>query len=409
MDHRPFLLLAITAALQADPGDALLSRTYAKLAASFSASATFGQGQVHLLLASPGIPLSAEDCKDAYAISLLADAIPAPGMLYQTAKTSCATTYGTILAQAQASNFVDQAKREKARKARRALYDKSRPGQPTQAYALYLKHQAIHAAAEDSLNLALTERQATGRPVPPGLDKAVQDALKAWTEVGGRDAIEDHLKSLDAFYADSPMGLLQQLSDDLNSACRNDGHPEVWYPITAQPPPETFFGDEGWKPFTLGQSERSLPGTLPPAGGGAQVSGVPDEFQATASLRLETKRVTLTRPWMDLGLFRSRRWRLSPDGGFTLVSSGTFDGRDPGIMPMVVTGLLLSRKLVLKGQWRAGSGKAPKALGPFGLAGPGTVVRDGMLTLTAEAPQILGFFCTVIPKSPDPDEKAFRH
>jgi hypothetical protein len=404
-----FASLLLAAPLLADPGEALLAKTYAKLSASFSAGGAFGGEQDCLLLASPGLEITAESCKDLYSISRLADTIPRPGPLYLPGTGTSSAAYQTILAQAEASAFVDQTLREEARLARRALFDKDRPGRPTKAYAAYLECQAAFASAQDGLNLALTEQRTSGKVVPPGLEAGVQTALKAWEERGGKLRIEKALAVLEAYYAQNARSMLLQCRDDLEVGGIRDDHPEPWFPVTALPPPETWFEDAGWRPFTLTQSERSLAQALPPTGAAQDLRAVPREFAATATLSMETKRVTLERPWMNLGMFRSRRWRLNPSGGFSRVSSGQFDAKDPGIMPLLVTGVLLSRKLVIKGQWAAGEGKGSKAFGPFALDGAGARVETGVLTLTQEAPQILGFFCKVIPRSPDPDDKAFRH
>jgi hypothetical protein len=115
---------------------------------------------------------------------------------------------------------------------------------------------------------------------------------------------------------------------------------------------------------------------------------------------VEVKRVTIARPWMDLGIFSAHSWMLKETTGFAQVSSGNPADPDPGPMPVVITGILLARKLTLTGY----EGKAPGRLGPFGL---GAARRSGS-AITAPDPQIIAFFVQVVPKSPTPDPKLFR-
>ena len=106
---------------------------------------------------------------------------------------------------------------------------------------------------------------------------------------------------------------------------------------------------------------------------------------------------------------------MQPTAPFQTVSSGRpgdpdpGQPGDPGVMPLLVTGLLLARKVRMQGRITDPAITAPKALGPFALDGrPVQAAQDGTLTLSADAPQIIAFFCTPVPKCPDPDAKAFR-
>lgn len=403
MIRTAWVLLVTGACLWADPGTALVEKLYAKLAASFSSGQALGKGGDYLLLACPGYAVSREDCADDYAISILADQIPLPARSYEPSGACYSATYGDLLDHAETSSFMLMADREKARIARRAVFDKFRPGQPTRAYATYLAFQAAWLAAEDALTLAQTDGLISGKVVPPGLDAGVAAALKAWEDHGNKQQVEDAFATLDAFYRENVGALFTDLRDAF-AVARSDGglHPTGYYPVTATPPPETWLADAGWKPFTLTQTERSL------AEGGASLplgarGKVPDDLDASVALTMETKRVSLTRPWLEMNLFKNRRWRLQASG-FRMASTGNPADPEPGLMPLMVTGVLLSRKLVLTGRWPSAR---LRALGPFTLAGAPTL-QDGQLTLRTEGAQIIGFFCTSVPRSPDPDEKAFR-
>ena len=306
------------------------------------------------------------------------------------------------------------ASRQEALKARRLTYDKTRPGKPTPAYAAYLQYQAAYLSAEDSLTVARTENLATGKPVPPGLEPAVKAALQDWTEKGNRKLIEDAAAALRTFYNENVKALFGGLLGEFASAAKTAGHPDPWYPVTAVPPQQDWLSDKDWKPFSLTRAEKSLaparvgvPLEIKPG----SAKKLPDELASSVSITLEAKRVKLARPWLDERIFSSHGWRLHKASGFDKVSSGNPADPDPGLMPFLVTGFLLSRRLVIQGSWSQGSPDELKALGPFSLgekAGRSVVSKGGRITISAETPQIIGFFCTSVPKCPDPDAKAFR-
>ena len=401
MKRIAMVLFAAGAILRADPEAELVEKLYAKLAASFSSGQALGKGGDYLLLANPGLPISKEDCADAYAISMVADQIPQPARNYQPSGKTFSGTYGQILDSSECSNFQNMADRDKARQARRAIYDKNRPGQPTLKYKAYLDKQAAWAVAQDALTLAQTEHLATGKAVPAGLEAAVKTALNDWEAKGNKKEIEDTLASLDTYYSSNVKALFTNLYNEFNGSRCSDGHPTEWYPVTATPPPQDWFADRDWQPFTLTQAEASLAkGTAALPLGARNPDG---NLSGSVSIALETKRVGLARPWLDRGIFRGRGWRMQATAGFQVVSSGQPGDPDPGEMPLMVTGVLLSRRLALTGKWHVGG----RALGPFALSGT-PVTRNGQMAMNVDGPQIIGFFCTTVPKSPDPDAKAFR-
>jgi hypothetical protein len=410
MLSRTLLFLAATLCLHADPGDELVEKIYAKLAAAFASARPPGHGGEHLILANPGVTVSRVSCLDAYAISTLADQIPRPTRYFEPSGATCSTVYGTILETSEVTNFQNMADRQKALKARRDLYDRRRPGRPTQTYATYMNYQAAHDNALDALNLARTEQVSMGKPVPPELEGAVTAALKNWETYGFKKQIEADLAALDAFYNENVKALFQGLENDFTVTRMADGHPTPWYPVTATPPPWEWLAEKDWKPFTITQAEKSLAGGPGILGPGLKAGAKPPpDLAATATLALETKRVTLTRPWLDMGIFKGRGWRLNPRLGFSTVSTGHPSDPDPGLMPLIITGVLLARRFMLTGRWQPQGDRGLAALGPFALAGSEPRRQeDGVVSITADGPQIIGFFCTSVPKSPDPDAKAFR-
>jgi hypothetical protein len=406
------LLCLVTAVLRADPDAALVEKLYAKLASSFSAAQALGQQGEVLLLAHPGFALAAADLQDPFEISRLADQIPMPARYYVPSGSNYSSTYDAILTLAEVSNFQNMAERQKALLARRLLYDKNRPRRPTKEYEAYLTFQAACCSAQDALSLAQTEQRTTGRAVLPALAKAAEAARKNWEDQGNRKLIDDARKDLATFYNQNVKYLFATLHEEFASAADRGSHPVTWYPVTATPPPETWLGDPDWKPFSLTSTETSLAAGTPAipleAPGDKPLKKLPDDFLSTLSISLDTKRVVIARPWLDERIFASHAWRLWKASGFTTVSTGNPSDPNPGLMPFLVTGVLLSRNLVLQGSWSQSSTSSVEALGPFNLKGATTTSKGGKLCITAPGAQIVGFFCTAVPKSPSPEDKAFR-
>ena len=233
--------------------------------------------------------------------------------------------------------------------------------------------------------------------------------------------MEKALESITKFGEANARAWFQDLQDELTVARIDDGHPQTYYPVVATPPFEEWLQPEGWNTFTYRHTERAL-ATLPEASHQPTAKHpehkIDPSWLATVALSVQTKRVNLIRPWLSTAIFYSPSWRLSASCGFTQVASGNPLEPDPGLMPLMVTGVLLGRNLVIKGKGREG-GQGPdrsdpplEALGPFALAtphggkGPGRpsrVTTDAAeLSITCEAPQIIGFFCEALPKCPNP-------
>lgn len=379
-------------------------KLYAKLAASFGTVSPSGQGSEFLLLAHPGIPISPKDCESDVAMSLAVDQVPQPSLYFQPSGKTVSGLYATILEQAEVSNFQDMADRQKALNARRKLLDRYRPGHPTPEYAAYLKYRLVHRRASDALALAIAEKEATGKQVPEVLEAAVGDALKEWKGKGFKEMVEEHRANLDAFLRHSAHVMFASLGLELRRAATplpsRTGGQSVYWPAVLEPSPDTWYSEDNWAPFRLTEAERSLAAAkdgppLQDGGGEPQVSDI--------TLTMETKRVQVTRPWLESGIFEAGDWRMPAATGMPVISSGSpFDGNS-GTMPLVISGLLLSRRLKMVGRWMDGK----PALGPVALGG---TAKDagGRKVASMDGVQIIGFFCVPVPKCPDPDPKAFR-
>jgi hypothetical protein len=396
---------------QQAPEEAFFERIHAKLAASFAT----GAGEF-LLLAHPGVPIGEPD---PVSVAILADRVPLPASRYLPSTATVSGVLADILEQGETTSFQIMSSRNRALMAQRVLWDRRRPGRPTPAHAAYLKHRDAYLWAKDTLELARAERLASGRPVPGGLEAREEAALEAWETRGAKAQIEQALATLREINDENLKLVFFNMRKGLASQEADDPQAGPWFPVVADPPLETWLDEEDWLPFRFAHADRALPegtGSLPP--GTTTAGALPRDFLSTLSLTVDTKRVSLARPWLDEGIFTSHGWRFQLNSGSQAVSTGNPRDADPGRMPLLVTGLLLARNLRMEGTWSGSPTADLASAGPFSLRGPWTPdgaglhtsfsFHRGALTLVTEGPQVLGFFCRIVPRSPDPDAKAFR-
>jgi hypothetical protein len=415
-------LAGLALGAQPAPQDLVLDLMTAKLAAAYALGRGPGQGGPLLLLTPLGLPLTADQLRDPYELSMLLDRMPQGTSQYYTGARTFSSVYGTILRHAEVARFQKQADLNPLREARNLLRDRRRPGKPSAAFAAYLTYQHAHTLALDAQTLARVEHQTSGRPVPAGLDAAEAQALRNWTDLGHKHAIEAACRTIEAACASNPRVLFEDLASGLHAAAIRDGHATPWYPVEANPPMAEWFAGPGWQNWHFRKDDlrAEAPGGPGPQGASAPIPPQQAAWQADLVMDAQLKRVTIARPWLDLNIFRSHAWRPGPAAGPAVVATGRPSDPEPGSMPLVVTGLLLARNLVVSGTWPepAGAAEAPKAIGPFALASPAPTRSlplkpflspfEGRLGIRVEGTQIIGFFCESVPKAPSPDPKLFR-
>jgi len=401
--------------------DPLIDFMYAKFAAAFTHPGEGAGNPEFLVLANPGIGLDPAGLKSpSYEISLLLDEVPVVSRSYHPSGNRYSTIYKHVIDGARVTRYQASASREAALRARRLLFDRSRPGRVSPEYAAYQRYRAEYDSARDALGLALEERQGSGKPVPSGLGQAVDAARRRWETLGYKVPVEKALAACQRAYDSNALVMFGNLNREfLNAQLRGGGRP--WLPVTTFPPVEQWMTGTGWHPMSFRREDlqRALPpGTAaPPPERAGKGRTPPAAWSRTLVLTVEVKRVAVSRPWMDSALFGARSWTLPGRDGFTRVSSGRPADRDPGPMPILVTGLLLARKLSLTGFAQDPGVRAPARMGPFDLGGtrsglPGLRRRleptpDG-IAITVPDPQIVAFFCQTVPMSPNPDPKLFR-
>jgi hypothetical protein len=406
----------------ASPEAELLQRLHAKLSASFCTDGGLAGEREVLVLNHVGVALSQADLEDKSGLSMLLDQVPLSAKGAWAGGAQVSTIYGTILSLAKPDPNPSMLDRDVYDKAYEFLFDRTHPGAATPKLIKYrsdekqyLKWEAGYLSALEDKNLALAEAKASGLPVPPGLDKAISDARAQMVVIKSRMTDVDAALATMEIYNKARTGAwLKDLRATFDAAQISGGDPHQWFPfLVATPPAEEWLGPAGWKVFLYRQTEVRLPTV-----GTASLYGSPEstkqlawtqDWLASLSLMVETKRVRLARPWLDRSFFRNQHWKLPEDSGFACVSTGELGEANQGILPMVITGILLGRNLQIKGAWTSQSldpapGKSLVALGPFRLGGATGkwAVSKGELSITSEGVQIIGYFCQLLPKAPNP-------
>jgi len=415
---------------QNDQNDVFMETLYRKLNASFAMDQPQGGRATFLILANPGFGVSSEDVRDPYNLSKLLDQIPLPTRLYALSSLTYSNIFHRILTYSQVTSYQDQANKQTTRDAKYLLFDRRRPGKPTAKYATYQTYQAAYDQAVDAKSIAETECRYSGKPVPPQVDQAPQAALAAWERLGGKREVEAAIATLHQAFENNPRVAFQELKSGMGNAMNPDGQSRAsdWWPVLASPAIQDWLLDEGWTQWGFRQEDRQheAPPNQAPAVAGPLQPATPlaAHLRDSLSFSVQLKRVAVTRPWLDANLLASHTWRLMGSAGFARVSTGNLQDPDPGVMPLLVTGLILARNFLMRAKTGHGDGQAhlgqdglPMAVGPFALGNrartggplrPQVFRSDEELAIRMEGVQIIGFLCEVVPPSPSPDPKYFR-
>ncbi|WP_316410463.1 hypothetical protein [Mesoterricola sediminis] len=416
-------MLPATIILQAGPDEDLAARIHAKLTQILVNPGLTAAGE-HLVIVRPGFgidpevsdPDNAQDVLEAY--SMLVDEVPGPYLDYVETGRNLSTVYGSLLDRMDVTILKNERDRNAARKARERLYPRNRPGTRSPQFNQYLTYQAAYFDKRDAAQFAdAAATQGGGTPAETAnlkaaaakADAEAAAALNAWKNQGNKDAIEAILATLEKFHEEDLQAVVEEMcSDFATSAVSKSEGDGNYYPVVFSPDPTQWLDSAGWQTWSLNSKEAWNPD---PALSLKPGSGNPGG-QVQINLKLQTKRVSITRAWFNPGLFKSRAWRLPPDMGIDLVSSGRLEDAKPGIMPMVITGLLLAKNLEIS------AAESSQRLDPGAFktlqrrsikdktVSVATKEASGM-KITAMAPQILAFFCQEIPRSPNPDPTLF--
>jgi hypothetical protein len=419
-------------------------------------------GSSIFILANPGIAIDpalnpATSQADRKAISRVLDRVPGPSWIYQEMPYKVSDIYINVLQHHQVAVITMTAKQKRDLKDANNILFKS--GDPAKGDSKKLKaYKQARATYQDQVNAVEAHRAPDGS-VPPEYNQARQDALQAWGKKGYKDEIDSALAKRDDLTSLDPDSWFQQLSAAYEAAEESPGTPDQFEPVGLYPAYASWSTLKGWATITLSADEihnlqptseirnlqptndvgKSQPGTNTNIG---RSTGVKSELWSystgashtnadtqthgnvnVSSITMDVLRVGIDRSWLDGLIFRSQIWRWSPTAplGSKLISDGS---RPPSttdiLMPYMPTAILVSRNVKISGhvsdvdtKFHSSHMSTSGSLswGPFAIGGryeenenahtfDSKVDGNG---IAIPGYQIIGWYCEVLPKSPNPD------
>ena len=433
-----------------DPNVELMKKLYTKIGQSVGVGSNDPiAGESFLVLANPGIlldpKLDVTTVAGRATLAAVVDKVLIADWIYKTANVGIYDVYSKIMDYHEAAVVVPtQAQKQQYNTACKLVFsdcNEAQPGNYTNGYNRYIAYQTALAAASKS---AIDYQNAKNTDdLPPDIENTLDQATNNYELLGGRVAIEAARSTINTFEHIDPNAYWGELQGRLLKNSVNAG-------LVKGPKYDFYPGYPTWLDPTLSwsglsfsqsdleqtthNSQSSVGGGLSAGWGlwsvGADYSHQENRtyFQLSVSgykVGMELTRVVINRPWLDTSVFSSRAWKWLPASPYDkqLISDGgdAPAGKTPaGIMPFLPTGLLLARKVSLTGSWSTDlktsfdshtSGKASIGWGPFSFGGrydakDATTYHKATAagnTVSWDAPQILGFFVQVLPKSPNTD------
>ncbi|HEV7774769.1 MAG TPA: hypothetical protein VGO48_15920 [Conexibacter sp.] len=428
----------------ADEGNVtLFKQLYSKLAEALSVGTpNAAPGQNYISLCNPGILLDprldlARNVNDQATWSGILDNVPEPNWVYTATNTSIASIYEQILEGKELPSIeLTRTQQAQLRAAQEVVMNDR--FEPTPRYNAYVRYEAEYQTALTAYATAQVDSANTGRPIPPATLNALNRARANWNTFGFRGQIETARATIANLEALNPNPWWEALRNRFMNAAAG----RTFEPSTTYPEYGWFIGEAGWTEFTFTQEDVTRQETSSAVGGGGgvsagwglwRVSGSAEYSKETRtsssdttgiSISMDLMRATIQRPWIDPLVFRAHTWRWGQ--GAVLhgdqISNGAFvPGEErAGLMPLLPTGVIVARNLVIEGQFshedqtivqEALRTEMSVGWGPFSISGHynqsrGSAVSHGNVEATGMSnpdPQILGFFCDVLPLCPSPD------
>lgn len=428
----------------ADEGNVtLFKQLYSKLAEALSVGTpNAAPGQNYISLCNPGILLDPEfrlarNVNDQATWSEILDNVPEPNWVYTPTNTTISSIYEQILDGKELPSIELTRTQQAQLRAAQDVVMNDR-FEPTPKYNAYVRYEAAYLSALTAYATAQADSANTGRPIAPTLLNALNQARANWSTFGFKGQIETARATIANLEALNPNPWWEALRNRfVNAAAGNPFEPSTTYPDYSW-----FSGDAGWTEFTFTQEDvtRQETSSAVSGGGGVEagwglwrVSGSAEYSRETRasssdttgiSISMDLMRATIRRAWLDPLVFRAHTWRWGEGATLhgDLISNGAFvPGEErAGLMPLLPTGVIVARNVKIEGQFshedqtiveEALTTEASVGWGPFAISGHysqsrGSAVSHGSVEATGisnPSPQIIGFFCDVLPLCPSPD------
>lgn len=433
---------------QEDPNVAQMKRLYSKM----SEVLTVGNNVIRpngsfLLLASPGYLLDPtlqpdSNVQDRVLLNALIEKTVEPDWIYRPKSELSSEIYRRILTYHQAPEFkLLPEQKAKLDSYNGEIYRKAANGtaEYTIGWSQYLDTRNQYAIALDNSQTWMNLNP--GKLLPAVLSNAQKQAKENYFNLGDgarRSVVYQRKREIEAFDPESWWAELTGFFD--NNVDEVGGRPyprNLYYPKYSNWIKKTgswtkvSFNQKDFDQTTVNGSTSSGGGlgfsyglfSVGGSGSGSSDWNKLDTNVSNISVSFEVLRVNIERPWMDTMVFYSNAWRW---GCGAIDQPLLSDGGDPskgqqltGLMPLLPTGILIARNLNISMAVsqdvrdtinKQSSGGGGVSFGPFRLGGrtssssssthvKATATGTGV---SFDAPQIIGFFTEVLPRTPNP-------
>lgn len=451
----PVLISAVVAAagvpaLAADDDDAAITTgLLSTISNTFNIPTNTAGTKSFLVLQYPGqfIPddLAPIDyAEDDLVIATYLNTVPSPSWISSPTTSIVWNEYNRILTEGKTKpRSLTKAEEVDLEKAYRFLVDENDPELMTTVYKNYLKYA-------DEYYYALAELQAQQeevnikerKTVDATVRRAAQTAMDKWNSLGKKAEVEKNIEKMRQLNSKDPSVFWYRLRENFAKSMTTAGIVD-YYKTYTLPAYSSWYTDQGWVKISMSSSQLSKVkkstnvdvgikvdyewGALFSKGSVSTNNQVNVDWKSESmkskdfNLEFEVKRVSIIRPWLDSSLFYSDDWKFDDN---TVISDGknlTKGSGPSGSMPLIPTGFLLARNVKVTGitdesdltslktavdsntnvRWACFSAKGNVNVNVKTRTEDTTSnvkILKGGFEITE--PQIIGYFCEIVPLSP---------
>jgi hypothetical protein len=424
-----------------DDNVVLMKKIFSKLALSTSVGTNTGRpGNSFLVMENPGIfldpALNLDTVRGARMLATLVDPVPNPKWIYDASSRSTSDVYKMTLTDKELPLVTLTPGQKKVLAQARADAARYERKYQDLAEQYWEANDDYLAAVQDAANHGVSPN--------PRYEFRKNQALNRWITDGYKQKYENAVATVYNLEALDPNNTWLDLTKLLQQNSRSDGT-IPFYTTDTTPTYKTIVDPKGtgWAKFTFDQGdwERQSYHEHIDAGGGVSAGwgfwrasagahyvkdqGFTKSNSSNISIALELQRVRINREWLRSFIYYSRawRWHVGTMGSSSPISDGVpINGENvpAGWMPLLPVALLVARNVEISAEitndehtWANTHFDASASVGwgPISIGGhysrdessdyvKGSVRRDG---ISAAPAQIIGWYCDVLPVSPNPD------
>ncbi len=413
------------------------SKFYSKLSESFAVEGKNAvPGMNYLSLCYPGIFIEEDPGKEFEVTwAELLDQAPALNWSYAPNGNQVSKVYGDVIEYHELAEVsLTEAQKQQLAAAKAVLFvEEGGIRKKTALYAEYGEYEARYLETLTAFETARTDAHNHGGKVPQRYVQELTTARGEWSSLGGKTEVETALATINNLNQLNPESWWGQL-DTLYKTAKEEFDQGGLLPADTLPSYKSVVGPKGWEEYAFNSEDMAHQesSSIVEAGGSLDCGFLSlggsykhEHFESSTDisalkLSMKTKRVEIFRPWLDATVFGSHTWRW-PEGheDGTIAYGGPQSGLPP-TMPLLPTGLLVVRDVNLQMKFshedlerirREIAAGGEVGWGPFSLSGSYNESKSSVTShaeldengVTIAEPQILGFFCDVLPLCPSPN------